>query len=102
VPPTTFLVTLHRSGPQWIGGQPAEGQSRWPEHADYMDALVASGRVLLGGPAGDDGTVVLAIAAESEQSVRAILADDPWIDSHLIVRAVVPWTIRLHTPGIYG
>ena len=35
-----FLVTLHRSGPQWDASKPLEEQSGWPEHATFMDKEV--------------------------------------------------------------
>jgi hypothetical protein len=90
-----FLIELHRSGPEWNHSEPLEGQSGWDEHARFMDALVDSGFLVLGGPLGDEVRVVHAVEAASEQEVRAILARDPWHDSHLRVRSVDPWTIRL-------
>jgi hypothetical protein len=56
-----FLVVLRRKGPQWDPSQPLEGQSGWMEHADFMDALVDSGFVILGGPLHDEHRVVLVV-----------------------------------------
>jgi uncharacterized protein YciI len=72
-----------------------EEQSDWPAHAAFMDGLVASGFVVLGGPLADERRVVLAIEAESEDTVRDTLGRDPWSGTHLVVDAVEPWTIRL-------
>ena len=72
-----------------------EEQSGWPEHADFMDALVDDGFVVLGGPLADERRVVLAIEAESEDIVRATLERDPWSETHLVVDVIEPWTIRL-------
>jgi uncharacterized protein YciI len=72
-----------------------EEQSGWPAHADFMDALVADGFIVLGGPLADEGRVVLAIEAESEDTVRATLERDPWSETHLVVDVIEPWTIRL-------
>ena len=72
-----------------------EEQRGWTEHADFMDALVDDGFVLLGGPLADEHRVVLAVEADSEQQVRDTLARDPWHGSHLLIDAVDPWTIRL-------
>ncbi|MFG1707052.1 hypothetical protein ACFLIM_28050 [Nonomuraea sp. M3C6] len=41
-----------------------------------MDMLVDEGLIVLGGPL-DDMCVVLAMEAESEEAVRAILSRDP-------------------------
>jgi hypothetical protein len=90
-----FLVTIHRSGPEWKPGRPLEEQSGWPEHAAFMDGLVEDGFIVLGGPLRDEYRVVHAVEAESEAVVRARLALDPWSGSHLVVDAIEPWTIRL-------
>jgi len=91
----TFLVTLHRSGPRWDPSLPLEGQSDWPVHAAFMDALVDEGFIVLGGPLADEYRVVHAVEAESEDVVRSTLARDPWSESHLLLAAIEPWTIRL-------
>jgi uncharacterized protein YciI len=90
-----FFVVLRRHGPDWDTARPMEAQSRWPEHAAFMDELVHEGFVVLGGPLGDEHRVVLAVEAESEAAVRATLARDPWSETHLVVDTVDQWTIRL-------
>jgi uncharacterized protein YciI len=90
-----FLVTLRRSGPRWDPSAPLEEQSDWPAHARFMDGLVEEGFIVLGGPLADEVRVVHAVEAESEEAVRAVLARDPWSESHLVVEAVEPWTLRL-------
>jgi uncharacterized protein YciI len=90
-----FLVTLHRSGPEWDASQPLEKQSGWPEHAVFMDGLVDAGFIVLGGPLADEYRVAHVVEAESEDAVRATLARDPWSETHLRVAAIEPWTIRL-------
>jgi uncharacterized protein YciI len=90
-----FHVVLHRSGPEWRPGRPLEEQSGWEEHAEFMDALVEEGFIVLGGPLADEFRVVHAVEGESGEAVRATWARDPWAGSHLVVDAVEPWTIRL-------
>jgi uncharacterized protein YciI len=72
-----------------------EEQSGWREHAAFMDALVEDGFIVLGGPVSDDGRVVHAVEAESEDAVRATWARDPWSGTHLLIDSIEPWTIRL-------
>jgi len=91
----TFFVVLRRKGPEWDPSRPMEQQSAWDEHAAFMDGLVDSGFVVLGGPLADEHRVVLAIEAGSDDEVRATLARDPWSGTHLVVDAVDAWTIRL-------
>jgi len=90
-----FLVVIRRSGPLWDPSLPLEEQSDWPEHAAFMDALVSTGFVVLGGPLADDQRVVHAVEAASPDAVRATLACDPWSETHLRVETIEPWTIRL-------
>ncbi len=90
-----FLVVLRRSGPQWDAARPLEQQSQWAEHAGFMDGLVATGSVVLGGPLADEHRVVLVIEADSEHTVRSALARDPWSETHLRVDTIDAWTIRL-------
>jgi uncharacterized protein YciI len=90
----TFHVVLFQSGPQFDRARALEEQSDWPAHAAFMDGLVEGGFVVLGGPLGD-GRVVHVVEAESEDEVRATFARDPWSETHLVVDAIDPWTIRL-------
>ena len=90
-----FFVLERRRGPERAPSAPLEGQSGWDAHAAFMDGLVASGFIVLGGPLGDEHRVILAIEAASEEEVRSTLARDPWHESHLVIESVDPWTIRL-------
>ncbi len=90
-----FHVVVLRAGPEWDRSRPLEEQSGWDEHASFMDRLVDDGFIVLGGPLADEHRVVHAVEAESEADVRATLARDPWSETHLVVDAIDPWTIRL-------
>ena len=89
-----FHVLLRQSGPEFDPVLPLDRQSGWEEHAAYMDALVADGTIVLGGPL-PNGRVAHAMRAESEKELRAIWARDPWHESHLVLESVEPWEIRL-------
>ena len=90
-----FFVVERRSGPEWDPSRPLEEQSGWDAHAAFMDALVDTGFVVLGGPLADEFRVILVVEAESEHDVRATLDRDPWSGSHLVIASVDRWTIRL-------
>lgn len=94
-----FHVVLTRSGPEYDLAKPLEKQSRWREHADFMDGLVEDGFILLGGPLGDEYRNVHVVDADSEQEVRDTFARDPWSGTHLEVDSVDSWTIRLDGRG---
>ena len=72
-----------------------EEQSDWPAHAAFMDGLEEGGFTVLGGPLADEVRVVHAVEAESEEAVRTTLARDPWSETHLQVKSIDSWTIRL-------
>lgn len=91
----TFLVVLHRSGPAWQPALESDVQTAWPEHAAFMDALVDSGFIVLGGPLADEYRVVMVVEADSEDDARAVLAQDPWSGSHLVLVSLEPWNLRL-------
>jgi uncharacterized protein YciI len=83
----------HGSG--WDQSQPLEGQPLWPEHADFMDAMMEEGMIVLGGPIGDGDHVLLIFDAEPEQ-IRARLAADPWHQRDMLfIEQIEPWLIRL-------
>ncbi len=91
-----FLVT-HVPGPDWDHSRLRREQDGWDEHAAFMDALAAEGLIVLGGPvgAGDGDYALLVFAAESEATVWARLAADPWEDTILRTESVEPWSVWL-------
>jgi uncharacterized protein YciI len=91
----TFLVTVHRSGPEWDPSRPLEEQSEWPAHASFMNGLVDEGFIVLGGPLADEHRVAHVVEAASEDAIRDTLARDPWSETRLRIAAIDPWTIRL-------
>jgi hypothetical protein len=57
----------------------------------FVDALRCPGRVF----SPDNDRVALAVEAESMGAVSATLGRDPWSQTHLLMDAIDPWTIRL-------
>lgn len=71
-------------------------QDAWHDHATFMNALVSDGFVILGGPLGDDETVLLAVDADSEHEVHAKLTEDPWTELGLLeISRVDVWDVLL-------
>jgi hypothetical protein len=92
---SVFAVVQRQRGPKWDLSLPMEHQILWDEHAAFMEDLVDRGFVVLGGPMGDQGRVLLIVRGESEDEIRGALAEDPWSDDLLVIDSVEPWTIRL-------
>ena len=93
-----WVVHQERGGP-WDWSKDMREQVLWDEHARFMDDLVETGFVVLGGPLADEHRVVHVVEAESEDAVRAAYARDPWSESHLRVDSIDPMTIRLDGRG---
>ena len=71
-------------------------QVLWNEHARFMDDLVETGFVVLGGPLAGGRRVLLIVSAEDEASVRSRFVEDPWIaNGMLTVSHVERWTVLL-------
>jgi uncharacterized protein YciI len=94
-----FLVTLHRSGPDYDHSRPLEEQPGWGDHAAFMDGLVTDGVIVLGGPLSDEYRAVHAVEAESTEAVEETFRRDPWSGTHLEIASIEPWTIRLDGRG---
>ncbi len=91
-----LFVVITERGPNWDDSQPMDQQPDWRAHADFMNALVADGFVLLGGPLVGTRDVLLIVRAESEAEARARLAEDIWVARGLLrQRQVTPWWVRL-------
>jgi uncharacterized protein YciI len=97
--PRVFVVGLSR-GPKWNDSHGLEGQEDWQAHAAFMDALVAEGFVLLGGPLEGTREVLLIIRANDAEEIAARLSRDVWHRQDLLrIDRVVPWTLRLGALG---
>jgi hypothetical protein len=78
-----YLAVRRVRGAAWNASLPMRAQTKWAEHAAFMNALAAEGFVVL-------------INAADGAAVRARLAADPWSGSGLLeIKSVEPWTILL-------
>jgi hypothetical protein len=93
--PNLFAVVQRQRGPKWDLSRPMEEQVDWDEHAAFMNGLVDRGFVILGGPVGDDGRVLLIVRADGKDEIHATLAEDPWSEDLLLISSIEPWTLRL-------
>jgi uncharacterized protein YciI len=90
-----YAVRLERGGP-WDWSLDMREQSGWDEHARFMDGLVDTGFLLLGGPLEGDREVLLVVEAESKDAISDRLAEDPWFENGMLRAArVESWTILL-------
>lgn len=94
-----YVVRLRRGGP-WDWSRDMREQDGWDEHARFMDGLVDAGFILLGGPLAGDRDTLHIVEAESEEAIRARLAEDPWAANGMLTPASIErWTILLNGLG---
>ena len=90
-----FVVTRTK-GKAWDPSKPMSSQAQWPEHATFMDELATNRFVVLGGPLGDDGNILLVVDAADEGEIRSTLERDPWSQSGILeVQSIQLWTVLL-------
>jgi uncharacterized protein YciI len=71
-------------------------QDEWDQHASFMNELVASGFLELGGPLDDGQEILLFVRAQSHTEINARLDEDPWSSMGLLeVVSVKRWEIVL-------
>jgi uncharacterized protein YciI len=71
-------------------------QDGWDEAARFMDELVASGFILMGGPVEGNRETLRVVEADSEDAIRERLAADPWAKNGMLTPIKIErWTILL-------
>jgi uncharacterized protein YciI len=79
-------------------------QAGWADHARFMDGLVETGFILLGGPLEGGRDTLHVVEAASETAVRERLIEDPWAKNGMLTPVSIEgWTVLLDglrpTPG---
>lgn len=94
-PRELYLVRVERGGP-WDWSKDMREQEQWTAHAQFMNALVDDGFILLGGPVEGGHDAFHVVDAASEEELRARFTADPWARSGMLtVKSVERWTILL-------
>ena len=89
-----WVVHQERGGP-WDWSTDMREQVLWDEHARFMDDLVATGFVVLGGPLDGGRRVLLIVSAEDEPAIHTRFAEDPWHRNGMLTSQVQGWTVLL-------
>jgi uncharacterized protein YciI len=71
-------------------------QVGWDEHAQFMDELVDSGFIVLGGPLEGERDTLHVVSAPSEEAVRERFSEDPWAANGMLQpKRIERWTVLL-------
>jgi uncharacterized protein YciI len=91
-----YFAVIQEYGKNWNHSLAIREQQHWDEHAQFMDALVDDGVLVLGGPLDGGEQVLLIINAPDEQAIADRFATEPWITMGLRVMTTVKrWEILL-------
>jgi uncharacterized protein YciI len=86
-------MLIHRAGPTWKSGPP-EDQPDWDAHADFVDALIAEGKFVMGGPLSDSSGSLVLFENVTAEEVRELIKEDPFVKNGVfVVDEVFDWTI---------
>jgi hypothetical protein len=90
-----YAVRERRGGP-WDWNLDLREQKGFDEHARFMNGLVESGFVVLGGPLEGDREVLLIVDAPGEDAIRERFAQDLWITNGMLtLTSIERFTILL-------
>jgi uncharacterized protein YciI len=92
-----LFAVVYRAGPNWKAGLPMEKQGL-RDHFFYMRDLHARGTILLAGPRGAEGGLIILRAADQAEADR-ILAADPAVTAGLFVGEALPFVARFTSDG---
>jgi len=93
-----LFAVINEQGPSWDPTRPMREQEGWAEHAAFMNALVDDHVVVLGGPLhkGPRHRALLILRATDEETLRARLAEDPWMRSGVLQSGeLLAWELLL-------
>jgi uncharacterized protein YciI len=100
-----WVVRVQRGGP-WDFSKDMREQEGWDEHAAYMDRIFDDGFLLLVGPLEDGVDVLWVVEADSKDTIRERMAEDPWAPNGMLTPTRIErWDIvmdRLPKPNNIG
>jgi uncharacterized protein len=88
------VIVRFRAGPTWEPGGAIREQPGWDAHAEFIDALVERGTMVMGGPFSDSsGSMSLLECVDAAEAER-LVAGDPFVENGVFVlEEVREWTI---------
>lgn len=94
-----FAAFVHRAD-AWDHARAPQEQAGFPDHAAFVAGLESSGFIAMAGLMQPSNDVLFVFRAESEDAVRARLAQDPWQrDGHARLGRVEEVQFRIGAPG---
>ena len=90
-------VVVHAPGPRWKAGVPLFEQEGLQAHIEHYRALLAQGKLEMGGPFLDEhaGGMMIAAAGLARSDIEAMAQADPAVVSGLLRVAVREWLVGM-------
>jgi uncharacterized protein YciI len=92
-----LFVILYRAGPNWTTGVPMAEQGLL-EHFYYVRDLDRAGRIVVAGPVGEDGGLIVLRAADQAEADKVVAAD-PAVTAGKFVGTAAPFVARFTGSG---
>jgi hypothetical protein len=92
----TYFVVINEQGPAWVESRAMRDQAKWTEHAAFINSLMYSGFIIMGGPIGTPKPhrALLIVSSDAESTVRARLSQDPWmLEGILRLGSIQSWNV---------
>ena len=88
-----FHMAVLRSGPNASLADTEEGKKIHSQHRAYVEELIKSGKMVLGGPFADDGEVkgIMVYRAKDAAEAKAWAEDNPSVKAGHVVVEMHPW-----------
>jgi len=87
------VLVVFKAGPAW-GSGPPEDQPGWDAHGDFVDALIAAGTFVMGGPFSDYSGSVNLLEGVTAAEAAELLAEDPFVENGVfVVDSIRDWTV---------
>lgn len=88
-----LFAVVYRAGPKWKAGVPMENQGL-RDHFFYLRGLSEKDVIVVAGPLGADGGLVI-LRAQDERAAAQVVAADPAVIANLFVGEVKPFSPRI-------
>lgn len=91
--PQVYYLLHHTPGPAWQNGIGFREQPGVEVHVQYMAALLAEGKLVMGGPFLDDSGGTMVYQAADLAEAESVAQSDPAVQNGLLQVVVRPWLI---------
>jgi uncharacterized protein YciI len=90
-----YIYLIHPLRHQFFDNPTLQEEAVMKAHYEYLNKATSEGVVLLAGPCLDETFGVVVFKAESDESARAFMLNDPSVESNVMMAELHPMRISL-------